>query len=268
MEKINNISFEDWVCANELLNKGLHPQKIFDVLEVNKATWLETDKKWHKKLDEIIESGDREGFFLKKYDIEKNPMSYHFTHITEEEITADLEANGGIRYFIEDDLPKSGLTLAFLKEQDDDEWIDFISRNIDTKINELHDMKDILKTINKDEYLFYSVISWEETMSWGFNDFYDFYDWLVDDLEKHLEIIGAKKHLKIVQKANKLWKKIQEMDTDFNFDELDDGDLLPSNDLRIELEELNDEYYNLEDTKPLKDILLKYVKKNVKAFVN
>ncbi len=129
-------------------------------------------------------------------------------------------------------------------------------------------MKYILKTINKDEYLFYSVISWEKTMSWGFNDFYDFYDWLVDDLEKHLEIIGAKKHLKMVQKANKLWEKIREMDTDFNFDELDGEDLLPSNDLRIELEELNDKYYKLEDKKPLKDILLKYVKKNVKAFVN
>ncbi len=113
MEKINNISFEDWVCANELLSKGLHPQKIFNSLEVNKSTWLETDKKWHKKLDEIIESGDREGFFLKKYDIQKNPMSYRFSHITEEEITTDLEANGGIRYFIEEDLPEGGLTLAF-----------------------------------------------------------------------------------------------------------------------------------------------------------
>ncbi len=257
MEKINNVSFEDWVCANELLFKGLHPQKVFDILGVDKSTWLETDKLW-KKFGE--DTDDEIALIVKRHEIEKTPMSYSFSHITQAEIEADLEANGGFRYFIEADLPQEGLTLAFLKEQDEDDWIDLIEKNIKSKIDGIETVEEELQILNEQEYLFYSVMCLEMDMSWGFLDYFNSRSkLLIKDIENHLEIIGAKKYLDLIKKAKSIYEKYKELGKD-------------DEELEEKLSKLDDKYYKIDDygideKKSLKNILLKYVKKNIKAFV-
>ncbi len=113
LDNINGVSFENWVCANGLLDQGLNPQKIFDSLKLDKSTWIKTDKAW----DNVYATDETHQLTLKKASLEENLMSHKFSHITQAEIDTDLEENGGFRYFIKADLPEEGLTLAFLKEQ-------------------------------------------------------------------------------------------------------------------------------------------------------
>ncbi len=261
MQKINNVSFEDWVCAKELLYKGLTPQKVYDILNIDKATWHETDKLWEDKYGELwSELND------KRQSVLVNPFSYSFAHITEMEVEEDLRENGEVLYLSEleipeiehVELPKEGLTLKFLKEQDEYEWVDLINKNILNKIKiSGHDGYDML---NKEEYIFYSIICLIYI-----DEFQDYYDWhhdLVDDIEENLAIIGAKKYVRIVEKANNVYRKVQKI--------IKDNQLEDDEEVFIEgnYEEFYEEFSELDYDKPLKDILLKYVKKHLNSFVS
>ncbi len=272
MEKINNISFEDWVCAKELLLRGLTPQKVYDILNIDEDIWYETDKLWEEKYVELwSELKDKKNAIT-------NPCSYSFSEITEIEIEKDLKENGGILYsskldMLEDysiELPEEGLTLEFLKEQNEDDWLDFIEKNIDNKTENIEEIAEKIKILNEQEYVFYSVNCLDLDMSWGFLDYFNSRsEKLIEDIELHLEIIGAKKYLEIVKQAKPIYQKYKVLDDED--EELEEDIPSKNNDLLYDLEEklskLDEKYYKIEEKKSLKEFLLKYVKKNIEKFV-
>ncbi len=274
MRKINGIAAADWTSARELLYMGLHPQKVYDILGIDQATWIETDRLWN---DESVVLFADEEFKAAYRAAQENPMSGRFAHITQEEVDRDVQENGGPLYLQYSDdlseweqdapieLPDGGLTLAFLKEHEEYEWLDLIEANIQRKLGEPEDAEELKRTLSAPEYLFRCVYALADGLNWGMADFYELHDDLANDLEKHLATIGAKRHLSLIRRANALYRQIQEAEEGLDTEVEELPPALQA--LYEQLEELDDKLYNLELEKPLDDILLAYVKKHRRDFV-
>lgn len=250
MKTINGISFENWVCADALLGWGLPFDRVSEILGVDQSTWSTVHQAWRKKIAEDQNKGDPQQLVEKMLTLQENPLAYKFSHIKKQEILDEMEEDN-----YEDDLeadtlelPKDGLTLDFLKAQDECYWVDLLYESLLNKAG---------AKFNKEENVLYSIMSWFSCMSAGFFEFYKFYDDLGDKVEDSLKMIGAKQHLKIMQQANAVYKQIdweaEDSDTDKHFGELC---------------EIDDVFYALDSKVSIKDILLKYAKEHAEKFIS
>ncbi|MDP8171287.1 DUF4375 domain-containing protein [Pasteurella skyensis] len=154
------------------------------------------------------------------------------------------------------------LSLDFLNTQYKDEWVELIYENIDKKLKEFATNEDGFNAITPAERLLCTVKNFDDQRSVG--GLYDFYEWqsyLVDHIEESLKIIGAKKHLTVVKKANKIYKQIQKIIYDNN---LEDNEYI---EVDGNYEEFDEALDKIEEKQLLADILDDYVKKNIEKFV-
>lgn len=262
MKAIKGVSFENWVCAYQLLRCGLPFARVFEILEVDQSTWRTVHQAWSEKIEEAKYNGDPQQLVEKMLTLQENPLAYKFSHITKQEILDALDAmeekEEDDEYDIEDnmsELPSNGLSLEFLKTQDECDWVYLLNENLLNKAG---------AKFNHEEHIFYAVMCWFSTMSAGFNEFYKFYDDLADEVEQSLAVIGAKKHLKIFKKANKAYKKSQEI---IQENDLINGKFSDTIFVEVDFISLDKRFYDVENKCSLKQILLEYAKNHINAFV-
>lgn len=256
MKTINGVSFEDWVCADELLGWGLPFVKVSEILGVDKPTWDAVHQAWREEIAEDQREGDPQQLVEKMLTLQENPLAYKFSHITKQEIVDVMEGDD------EDDiadntleLPSNGLTLDFLTTQDECDWVYLLNENLLNKSG---------AKFNNEEQTLYTVMCWFGTMSAGFSEFYKFYEDLADEVEQSLAVIGAKKHLKIFKKANRAYKKSQKI---IQANDLISGKFSDTIYVEVDYTTLDNRFYDLENQQALKVILLEYAKNHINAFV-
>lgn len=261
MKTIMGVSFEDWVCADELLGWGLSFAKVSEILGVDKPAWDAVHLAFREEIAEDQRKGDPQQLVEKMLALQENPLAYKFSHIKKQEILDILDAmeeDDDDKDDIEDNMPKlpsNGLTLSFLKAQDECHWVDLLYESLLNKPG---------AEFNKKEYVLYSIMSWFSCMSAGFSEFYKFYDNLGDKVEDSLKMIGAKQHLKIFKKANKAYKKSQEI---IQANDLISGKFSDTILVEVDYTTLDNRFYDLENQQALKIVLLEYTKNHINAFV-
>ncbi len=148
--------------------------------------------------------------------------------------------------------------LKFLKENDESDWVDLIDKRLrDTPPSEF----------NIEEEKFFSIMFWHSCMCCGFIEYYQICEdseSMMKKIEESLQTIKADEYLKVIQQANLINRKIQDIyKKEYNDDDIVE-DLDPYYD---KLGNLDNKFYDLQEEIPLKDILLEYVKKNIDKFV-
>ncbi len=152
--------------------------------------------------------------------------------------------------------------LKYLKEQDQDDWVDLIDENIRHKPP---------SKWSQEEKVFYPIMCWHSYMSAGFCEYYGFCGGVdsMNEIEESLKTIGADEYLKVIQQANSINKKNQDIIIDMPEEDCENDKLIEelTEPYYDKLRNLDNKFYELQEQIPLKDILLKYVKKNIEKFV-
>lgn len=257
MKTIKDVSFENWVCAYQLLRCGLPFARVFEILEVDQATWSTVHQAWREEVEEAEYNGDPQQLVEKMTALQENPLAYKFSHITKQELLEAMEAYDAENDLEEamPDLPSDGLSLDFLKAQDECDWVYLLNENLHNKAG---------AKFNHEEHTLYTVMCWFSSMSAGFGEFYNCHEDLADDVEQSLAVIGAKKHLKIFKKANKAYKKAQEI---IQANDLIEGKFSDTIYVEVDYTTLDNRFYDVENKRSLKQILLEYAKNHINAFV-